>query len=140
MCEDDNAPKFDYWMAALRCYLTVGGEDSLVTSRDIVPLAIKGLVVVVGGGSASPDSRTSFPCIRPSLLALSAFPCPSPSALCCAFATASLEGMVPRSTEKPPPTRALGYSHMTLEDLEGMILHSLVDRSQVRLRLLIRLR
>ena len=35
-------------------------------------------------------------------------------------------------TEKPPPTRALGYSHVTPEVLEGMILHEVVDRSQVR--------
>ena len=40
--------------------------------------------------------------------------------------------MAPRSIEKPPPTRALGYSHVTPEVLEGMILHGLVDRSQVR--------
>ena len=119
-------------MAALRCYLTVGGEGSLVTSRDIVrfPGRAPGYKRTgVGGGSASPESRASFPCIRPSLSALSAFPCPSPSALYCAFAMALLEEMASRSTEKPPPTRALGYSHVTPEVLEGMILHGLVDRS-----------
>ena len=40
--------------------------------------------------------------------------------------------MAPRMTEKPPPTRALGYSHVTPEVLEGMILHGVVNRSQVR--------
>ena len=45
---------------------------------------------------------------------------------------ASHEEMAPRSSEKLPPTRTLGYSHVTLEVLEGMILHGLVDRSQVR--------
>ena len=40
--------------------------------------------------------------------------------------------MVPRSTVKPPPTRALGYSHMTREVLEGMILRGFVDHGQVR--------
>ena len=44
---------------------------------------------------------------------------------------ASHEEMAPRSSEKPPP-RTLGYSHVTPEVLEGMILHGLVDRSQVR--------
>ena len=40
--------------------------------------------------------------------------------------------MAPRSTKKPPPTRALGYSHVTPEVLERMILHGVVDHSQVR--------
>ena len=40
--------------------------------------------------------------------------------------------MAPRTSEKPPPTRALGYSHVTPEVLEGMILNGLVDRSQVQ--------
>ena len=40
--------------------------------------------------------------------------------------------MAPRSTEKPPPTRALGFSHMTHKELEGLILRGVVDRSQVR--------
>ena len=40
--------------------------------------------------------------------------------------------MVPRSTVKPPPTRALGYSHMTREVLEGMIIRGVVDRGHVR--------
>ena len=40
--------------------------------------------------------------------------------------------MAPRMTEKPPPTRALGYSHMTREILKGMIIRGVVDRSQVR--------
>ena len=45
---------------------------------------------------------------------------------------ASHEEMAPRTTEKPPATRALGYSHATPEVLEGMILNGLVDRSKVR--------
>ena len=40
--------------------------------------------------------------------------------------------MAPRMSEKPLPTRALGYSHVTPEVLEGMILNGLVDRSKVR--------
>ena len=39
--------------------------------------------------------------------------------------------MAPRTTEKPPPTRALGYSQVTPKVLEGMNLHGVVDRSQV---------
>ena len=45
---------------------------------------------------------------------------------------ASHEEMAPRTTKKPPATRALGYSHATPELLEAMILNGLVDRSQVR--------
>ena len=81
---------------------------------------------------SEPYSLTSFPCIRPSLFALSVLHCPSAPSLRCHFATASLGEMVPRMTEKPPPTRALGYSHVTPEVLEGMILHGVVNRSQVR--------
>ena len=40
--------------------------------------------------------------------------------------------MALRTTEKPPPTRALAYCHMTPEVLEGMIIRGVVDRSQVR--------
>jgi len=61
-----------------------------------------------------------------------AFHCPLLSELCFVFATASHEEMAPRSSEKLPPTRALGYSHVTPEVLEGMILNGLVDRSQVQ--------
>ena len=76
--------------------------------------------------------RTSFPCSALLLSALFAFHCPLPCDLCFVFVMASHEEMAPHSSEKPPPTRTLGYSHVTLEILEGMILHGLVDRSQVR--------
>ena len=76
--------------------------------------------------------RMSFPCTALSLSTLSAFHCPSPCDLCFVLVMASHEEMAPRSSEKLPPTRALGYSHVTPEVLEGMILNGLVDRSQVR--------
>ena len=86
---------------------------------------------------SSVDAQSSFAFAlhtELTLLARAHFACSSLTAhsgLLQVFATASHEEMAPRTTEKPPATHALGYSHATPEVLEGMILHGLVGRSQV---------